>query len=462
MFIDANPITMDEPFTIMNSQKTFQELFQIFINENNPPLHFILAKGWIYVFGDDVIAVRMLSVTFSCASVYLFYLILKKTTQKIYWAWYGLLLYTLSNYFVKFAHDFRVYPIFQFLTLLCIYLILDFYKNPRNKKAIILALVNAIMCYSHFFGFWVVFCEALFLLWMGFFTKPNVKYITWGILTFIILYLPYLQLLYIRLSYSVSNKMWLSTVSGVYPLYNMIWRFSNMPVLAVTNIVILSIGLLLFYRNKKFVKNETLAIYSCFFIVPYLSMYLISFKVPMFLDRYVIFIAVAFILSLVYCIQLISKTSVKLSLFVVLTQLTMYSFTYAWTGPTPSGQILNIKNYMDSTSSGKPYSIIMTPSWQIDEFSYHIDRAAFRDYKNVYSRLLKNNIFACDDSLLLDKERMRLLEREHLYLIDTHDDKNTSKPIRDFISKNRFTQINIKDFRHYKIYLYQRESVSSP
>ena len=73
LFLDSRDIILDEAFTIFNSQRDLDSLFDIFINENNPPLHFLLVHFWIKLFGYSVFKMRLLSLIFSVSTIYLIY-----------------------------------------------------------------------------------------------------------------------------------------------------------------------------------------------------------------------------------------------------------------------------------------------------------------------------------------------------------------------------------------------------
>lgn len=69
LFISHHSVDLDEPFSIFHAQNNLGDLFGIFKNENNPPLHFLLLHFWEQAFGISPFAVRSLSLIFSILTV---------------------------------------------------------------------------------------------------------------------------------------------------------------------------------------------------------------------------------------------------------------------------------------------------------------------------------------------------------------------------------------------------------
>ena len=82
LYIDSFPIALDEPFSIFHSQKSLPDLWEVFKNENNPPLHFILLHFWIKWFGTTAMAVRSLSLVFSVLTIPALFKLGKKITER--------------------------------------------------------------------------------------------------------------------------------------------------------------------------------------------------------------------------------------------------------------------------------------------------------------------------------------------------------------------------------------------
>ena len=167
-YLDANPIDMDEPFSIFHAQMGVSEIIQALKNGNNPPLYEIFLHFWIKLFGISPVSVRMPSLLFALINVLFVYLIAKQfINTKV--AIISTLLITFSSFHLFFAHEARVYALFALLTTISFYLfflIVD--KKAKISTYIFLLLTYVCLVYSHYFGIVVIGLQTGFL-----FFNPN-------------------------------------------------------------------------------------------------------------------------------------------------------------------------------------------------------------------------------------------------------------------------------------------------
>src|SRR5690606_19289608 len=152
--IGYNDIAMDEPFTLFYSQQSLTDILSMLAGENNPSGHFLLMHFWTKWFGLDPIAVRFPGMLISCFTPVVLFLIgnkfLSMRTGLI-----AALMFVFSNFNTVFAHEARTYPFFVFLTALSFYFYLELIVDKRKARWWLLAVVNVLLVYFHFFGFFV-------------------------------------------------------------------------------------------------------------------------------------------------------------------------------------------------------------------------------------------------------------------------------------------------------------------
>ncbi len=300
IWLTAEPASHDEPFTIYHAQFGFSDLIGYLKNYNNPPLFEIILHLWIKVFGISELAVRVLPMLFSSASVVFVYLIGRDFfTTRV--ALLASLLFTFSTMQVWYAHDCRVYSLFLLLTLVSFYLFFTLLKEGALsvKHSLVLIIINVLLIYAHYFGLFVWVLQGIMILGFHFKNKKVLLQFT-GIMTGAsLLYLPQVFSLYERFFDSADNGTWLAPPVGVESIYNMIWSFSNAPLTAVLCITLLLATLVKFLILAKKQPAHRPTLYLCiWFVFPFLSMFLLSYSIPMFLDRYLIYITPAFYLLL--------------------------------------------------------------------------------------------------------------------------------------------------------------------
>lgn len=158
LFLGSNSLGGDEPFSVYHSQQSLDHLFGIFQNENNPPLHFLILHYWIRFFGISEFSVRLPSLIFSVFTVLFIYRIgLRFFNLRV--AVIASLLFTFSTYQVLYAHEARAYALMGFLTAVSMFYYLEIIhsKSKSRWKLFWFLLANALLIYTHFFGFFILF-----------------------------------------------------------------------------------------------------------------------------------------------------------------------------------------------------------------------------------------------------------------------------------------------------------------
>ncbi|MCB0820743.1 MAG: glycosyltransferase family 39 protein, partial [Bacteroidetes bacterium] len=100
-YIDSEPASLDEPFTLYWAQKSISDIFQLAYNENNPPLHFLILHFWMKLFGTSAFSWRLPSLLFSAALTFLG--VVQAGKKSIYSALITGILFTFSTQQIFFS-----------------------------------------------------------------------------------------------------------------------------------------------------------------------------------------------------------------------------------------------------------------------------------------------------------------------------------------------------------------------
>lgn len=294
LWLGVNDLAYDEPFTIYWSQRPLQEFFAMLAAENNPPLHFLLTKAWSHLGPFNAAWLRVPSALASALTVWPLYLLAKRLgSTRI--AVISALLFTFSNYHYAFAHEVRAYALFTLLATLGMWLLVrgrD--QTDQGVRAMLgLSALNTVMVYTHFFGWLAIGVQLLVVLLLPSFRQQRRNFLI-GVLVTLMWFSPYLGIFLLRAGTSVSQGTWLEPPVAE-ELYNMVWRWSNAPVLAMAFLLIIAISVI---RDR--VRSETLRMAMTWSMLPLLGMFLISQWVPVFLDRYLVYAAPGFALLVAF------------------------------------------------------------------------------------------------------------------------------------------------------------------
>jgi len=376
----------DESFSVYIAQLTPSQIIAYLSTGDNPPLWELILHYWIKLFGIGEFSVRVPSLIFNVLTIIPIYLIGEKFISK-YSGIFASLFFIFSNLSIFMAHESRIYSLLAFLTTLSVYFFLKSFSS-KSKFLLGLTLTNVIILYSHYLGYWIIITEAL--LYFGFMlkykklSKPFLFHLSIIFLCFI----PQLPILYQRFMDSGVNGTWIAKSTGIDTLYNMLWKFSNAPLVTVIVIIIFSFSLFKYIYKKG---NNSYALRIQFLTwFPLLISFILSFKVGFFIEKYFYFISPLFYLSLSLSISfLLQKYSkIKYSTLIVFCLLMIFTFKISTKESRISGYHKNISNIASKINNKTNIntSFLISPSWFDKQIVYYLDPKLFSSYFLEYDQ----------------------------------------------------------------------------
>ncbi len=377
--IGVNELAHDEPFTVLQAHRTIAGLFKILPEENNPPLHFILMHFWVKLVPLDEGWLRLPSAIFSALIVWPLFRIGERLAG-YHTALMASLLFFFSTYHIGFAHEVRAYSLFALLATTSIWQLI---RVSEGRSILWLSVINVLMIYTHFFGWLMIGIQFLCVLLLKEWRK-DLRSMVKVIAIALIAYLPYFYIFILRLNTSVGEGTWLYPPSIEEP-YNMIWRWSNAPIVAAILIVVIAIHLI---RSR--MRDLLTRLATIWTFVPLIGMFLISFMVPIYLDRYLIYASPGFFLlsaiSLHSLLPLQRWIFLPESLVILLMLFTFQLRNTAWPRPSEvvrSAEALKQKNNAD---------VLIHPWWYAHTYAWHLDREIFKDPDRLIGALNERSI----------------------------------------------------------------------
>lgn len=393
MFLTRQDIGLDEPFTIYHAQFGFGTIIEQLKNYNNPPLYELLLHGWMKLFGVSPVAVRTLPLLFaSIAPVVLYHFGKRHFSQRI--AVVSSLLLSASSLLTYHAQDCRVYSLFVLLGILSMHFFLNLLSEEKRKWKDILCFIfcNILLIYSHYFGILLIFFQALYVLF--YYRQWALKFLAYYFVV-IVLYLPHLIVLFGRIGISAKKGTWIQPPSGIESLYNMLWSFSNSPVITVTCLLLLAVGFFAWFKNGKKIHEPNVLI-LLWFLLPFFGLFVISYWVPVYISRYLVFAAPAYYILLAICIE----TAFKETKWQTIVASGLVIGFVLSTDLNPDKK-QNIAATLEVVKQKKDENtlVVVSPFDFLSSFAYHYNRAAFsavsdnREYHLMDSLLRAENIF---------------------------------------------------------------------
>ncbi len=218
---------IDEAATVYTTQQKASEIIddiytttihvpEYFDDGGTPPFYYVLANYWTKIIGLSEAKLRFLSVIFGTISIYLIFLIGKMIfNYKV-----GLVsafIFSINYLHIYYSQEARTYSLVVFLTLLTVYFLLNALKQKKAHYWIAYVLSSTLLIYTHYFGFFVLMFEFLFLLifWKSY--RKSLKSIILSGIGIFILYIPWIP----ALLRQIADREYLSIYLGKNIIYDL-------------------------------------------------------------------------------------------------------------------------------------------------------------------------------------------------------------------------------------------------
>ena len=418
-FLANNSLGGDEPFSVFYAQTDVNQIIEFLSKGNNPPLYEILLHFWIKLFGISEFSVRFPSLIFSSLTIGMIYAFACKFLN-LRIAVYASLLFLASNYHVLFSHEARGYALLGLLSIVSVYCFLSLTKNSHSKRKktlffLGLALCNSLLFYTHYFGLFIIIIEVIFFLFKIKSFKKEALLFARTLVTTLLLTTPYFSVLYSRYSISKSKGTWLTPPNGIEDLYNMIWDFTNKPIVAVLIIILFTFSIALYFlkRYKYTLQKNTASQFihfGFFFII--LTMFFVSFKIPMFLDRYLMPASILFYLSIAICMDFITERKPYKFITPVII-IAFFGITCNLNIPNKR-DVRTLVNEFNNVKREKSLKILSPKNFTIN-FLYYYDQNLFSSHSihKITQELKKENLHFVNNI-----SEVPLKNEEHVVFID--------------------------------------------
>jgi len=397
--LTENCLAGDEPFSYYFAEQSYAKIIRELLTGNNPPLYEITLHSFTLIFGNSIFKARLLSLIFVSGAVFF----TVKTAREFFGfkqAIVSALLLLGSNFLLGFSHEIRGYGLLLLLISAAHYFFLSAIKTKSKWHFIILVLLNASMLYTHYLSIFVIFCQfATLLIWKKDRLIHLKNYLFYNIGA-ILLALPIIINLFRRFEQTGGGKTWLTSPEGIVDIYNMLWKFSNKPLPTVLILTLFFLGLIQLLRRKNFKLNFSTTHLWLSFPVLFLLIFFISFKVPLFLDRYLSIVILSFYLFVAHVLVITfrSKTSFLLSLSILSISFLVTKQIYV-----DNNRHLDTLTRQVKDLRVKNQKIIVSDLQLLPAMSYYFDPNSFFNNTEVRSELFQRkkleeaNIFFDED-----------------------------------------------------------------
>jgi mannosyltransferase len=144
---------LDEAFSVWMARHPLPELLGWLVRiDQHPPLYYVLLGGWMAVFGETEVALRLLSAVFSIATLPLIYVLAHHLTGRRHVALLALAFVAVSPFHIRYAQEARMYALLTFLVTLTFLLTFVLVESPPSRRDRRRLLVGLALCQAAVMG----------------------------------------------------------------------------------------------------------------------------------------------------------------------------------------------------------------------------------------------------------------------------------------------------------------------
>jgi mannosyltransferase len=165
--LTAYSVRADEIFSIQVAGHDWLDLLRYVIRDIvHPPLFYMLLKIWLSIGGESERWLRLFPVLTAVAAICPFVLLCRKLKLKAPEINLAFMLIAVNGYLIYFAQELRMYSLLLFLTVTSLWLFARFFNAPGTiaSRLIGLFVINLLLVYTQYYGWFVVAGEFLILL----------------------------------------------------------------------------------------------------------------------------------------------------------------------------------------------------------------------------------------------------------------------------------------------------------
>jgi mannosyltransferase len=279
------PLWVDEAVTAWLVKLPPIQMFKMLKNiEMTPPLHNCLVYVWSRVFGTSELALRLPSVLFGVASVYM----ISRLGRILYDGRTGLLaaaLLAFTPYHITYSQEGRAYSLLIFLTLWSCTLLAQLVQQTSQWRRTGYVLVTAALLYTHLYAVFVVLAQAsAFLLVLALAREKPALGLRDGailMLRVVLLYLPFMWVTAIWLRFVDDGELWITW--GGWSIIGHSYRcYAGGPLLLTLLGVLAALGVRR-YGFSRFGTCLSIALIVCCVVPPAVMS---RFWKPFYIERY--------------------------------------------------------------------------------------------------------------------------------------------------------------------------------
>jgi len=391
----------DEAFSVILSSKNFFEMISLGIKDTSGILYPVILWIWIKIFGNSEMSVRLMSLIFNIASIWILIRFASKYFKSNRFLW--IILFSFNILMIFYSQEARIYSILIFLVLLSVYNFFNYIFFQKDRFKYILS--SACLLYFHNLAVLVLLTQFLIIFALSLKNKKINKNYLVDYLLMLLFLIPWFLIFIYQFQLFHGQGFWFyfhpvdalvdfnSTLnSGLRLFYYDKYNYIHISIVLLNSILGFW-GLINIFKSK----NIKAIILSLFFIIPTIISYTISFVYPVFYLRYVIYIIPFYLFIQIYgLINLKKFIKIFIISILLISNFYVYFFVYlkqSYLKPDTKGLIEYIKDHKagdqpiihSNVSTFFPYEFYSYNDEKLESLIYAKEPVNYYDGKIIIS-----------------------------------------------------------------------------
>lgn len=153
----------DEIFSVHAAEQVWGSLLSfVALDLIHPPLFYVLLKLWTTAGGEGLFWLRLFPVVFSVFAIFPFQALCRELKLAFWNRFLALFLFAVNGSLIKYAQEVRMYSLLLCFGLFSMWLFARYFI--KGKSFVPLVIVNVILVYTHYFGWFVIGAEVAAIL----------------------------------------------------------------------------------------------------------------------------------------------------------------------------------------------------------------------------------------------------------------------------------------------------------
>jgi uncharacterized membrane protein len=156
--LTASCLWFDEIFSVHAATHSWATILRFVAKDLiHPPLFYLLLKVWILAGGDGIFWLRLFPVLISVAAIVPFLYLTRELKLSDWSRSIAYLLFAVNGSLIRYSQEVRMYSLLLCISLVSIWLFVRYFH--KGKGLPVLIIVNVVLVYTHYFGWFVLLSE---------------------------------------------------------------------------------------------------------------------------------------------------------------------------------------------------------------------------------------------------------------------------------------------------------------